>query len=308
MAEKKTMGKAKSNCVSTCSICGKPISAGIKYGIMDNEIYCPVCYNLWVMKRQADTRYIRQKRIKRTIVRTICFLIAVIGLVISFVMRDKSNEYLFVIAVVCSSLIACFPYHEAFVDFTLRGLNGFINGESTMQRNTPVYFRNGIIENQKIGVLRILFYIIDFISAFICVALLIICTLPRAVIDLVRIKKAKEKIEKNYDELLPPFDGNDNTRYDFDLVFKNSYSFICVDYYSYHFKVNRKTAEEELEKNLVKPLVHDATYFEGYKAFLPFYDGRRKRNGERFITFEVKLNPKSLDTVKHIPTGKRKNR
>ena len=281
------MGKATSNCVSTCSICGSHISSGTKYGIMNNEMYCPVCYNLWIMKNQAEARYIRKIRINRTLVRMICFIIAIVGLIISLAMKNEAKEELFIVAIVCSVLITCFPYYQAFINFTLHGLRGFIQRESTSNKYKPLYFRNGITDNKR-GIFRILLYIINFAFSFICVAILIILTIPRSLIDIIKIKRAKEKIEKNYDLLLPPFDGNDNTRYDFDLVFKNSYSFICVDYYAYHFKVSRKKAIEELEKSLVKPLIYDATYFEGYKAFLPFYDGRRKYTGERFITFEVK--------------------
>lgn len=307
MAEKKTMGKAKSNCVAKCSICGGTISAGAKYGIMDNQIYCPVCHNLWLMREQADIRYIRQKRIKRTIIRTSCFLLFMAFLIVSLLLKEEATDLQFTLAIICSVVVACFPFYKNFIAFFSKGFYGFLKDESTVQRNSPVYFKNGIIDDGGIGVVRLVYYLIDFVLAFVAVALLVIAVLPRAIIDLVRIKKAKTRIENNYDQLLPPYDGNDSTKYDFDLVFKDSYSYICVDYYAYHYHVSKKKAEEELEKNLVVPLVHDATYFEGYKAFLPFYDGRRNRNGERYILFEVKLNPKSLENGKKV-TCKKKNR
>ena len=66
MGDKKSMKMAKSNCSITCGRCGEQFNS--KYGIMDGEVYCPKCYNLYLEKQVADIieiAQIRKNRIKK---------------------------------------------------------------------------------------------------------------------------------------------------------------------------------------------------------------------------------------------------
>ena len=93
------MQMAKSNCAITCSLCGEQFNS--KYGIMDGEVYCPKCYNMYLEKQAADIRQVSRIRINRTILRTICFIIAAAFLTLTIIFFDNDESTLqFVIGIV----------------------------------------------------------------------------------------------------------------------------------------------------------------------------------------------------------------
>ncbi len=288
MSDKKTMQLAKSNCSITCSRCGEQFNS--KYGIMDGEVYCPKCYNLYLEKQIADIREVSQIRKNRTILRLICFVIAVALFVLSIVFKDQDDSnLLFAIAIVSCVLIAVFPFYKDFLAFVSGGFNAFVKEEATVTRRKVIYYKNGIIEDEESGPLRILFYLIDFILVWPCLALLVICVIPRAFIDLVRIKRASKKMNNLFSQMLPPIDGKQNAKYNFDIRFVDSFSNICIEYYMNLMNVKREEAIKALEKNLIVHFKKNVDYLEGYREFAPYYYGRRNYDGERFVFFEVKL-------------------
>ncbi len=288
MGDKKSMQMAKSNCSITCGRCGEQFNS--KYGIMDGEVYCPKCYNLYLEKKVADIIEIAQIRKNRTIFRLICFVIAVALFVLSIVFKDKEDSnVLFAIAIVGCVLIGIFPFYKDFVAFVAHGFNAFVKEEATVVRRKVIYYKNGIIEDEETGPLRILFYILDFIFVWPCMALLFICVIPRALIDIIRIKAANKKMNNLFNQMLPPVDGKQNDKYNFDIRFVDSFSNVCIEYYMNLMDVKREDAIKALEKNLTLQFKHNVDYLTGYKAFAPFYYGRRNYDGERFVFLEVHL-------------------
>ena len=305
MAGKKTMQMAKSNCAITCSRCGEQFNS--KYGIMDGEVYCPKCYNLYLEKQIADIREISQIRKNRTIFRLICFVIAVALFVLSLTLKDKDDSnLLFAIAIVGCVLIGFFPFYRDFIAFITHGLNGFIKEEATVVRRKVIYYKNGIIDDEETGPMRILFYILDFILVWPCLALLFICVIPRAIIDLVRIKASSKKMNNLFSQMLPPIDNRQNDKYNFDIRFVDSFSNVCIEYYMNLMNVRREEAIKALEKNLLVEFKHNVDYLTGYKEFAPYYYGRRNYDGERFVFLEVSLVAPD-NTIFEKPK-KRKNR
>jgi len=289
MSDKKTMQIAKSNCTITCSICKEQFNAS-KYGIMDGEVYCPKCYNLYLEKQIADIREVSQIRKNRTILRLICFVIAVALFVLSLVLKDKDDSnLLFAISIVCCVLIGIFPFYRDFIAFIAHGFNGFVKEEATATRRKVIYYKNGIIDDNETGPLRVLFYFLDFLLVWPCLALLFICVIPRAIIDLVRIKISSKKMNDLFNQMVPPIDGKQKDKYNFDIRFVDSFSNVCIEYYMNLMNVKREEAIKALEKNLVIQFKHNVDYLTGYKAFAPFYYGRRNYDGERFVFFEVHL-------------------
>ena len=304
MSEKKVMQMAKSNCTITCSRCGEQFNS--KYGIMDGEVYCPKCYNLYVEKQIADIREISQIRINRTILRVICFVIAVALLVLSIVFKDKDESTtLFVIAIISCVLIAVFPFYKDFIAFITKGFNGFVKEEATIVRRKVIYYKNGIIDDEETGPLRILFYLIDFMLVWPCLALLVICVIPRALIDLVRIKVSSKKMNDLFNQMLPPVDGKANDKYNFDIKFVDSFSNICIEYYMNLMNVNREQAIKALQKNLIVHFKQEVDYLTGYRAFVPYYYGRRNYDGERFVFFEVSIVDKENSIFAEKPKKRR---
>ena len=282
------MQMAKSNCAITCSLCGEQFNS--KYGIMDGEVYCPKCYNMYVEKKIADIRQISRIRINRTILRCICFVIALASLILAIVFFDKDDSTLeFVMCIIACVLIASFPFYRDFCAFILSGFNGFVKEESTQVRRKKIYYSNGIIEENETGPMRILFYIIDFILVWPCLALLIITVIPRALIDLVRIHASHKKMNNLFNQMIPPVDGKADAKYNFDIRFVDSYSSVCIEYYMFLMDVKKEQAIKALEKNLVIHFKQNVEYHEGYRAFADYYFGRRNYEGERFVYFEVSL-------------------
>ena len=306
MSEKKTMQIAKSNCTIKCSLCGEQFNS--KYGIMDGEVYCPKCYNMYLEKQVADIREISQIRKNRTILRVICFIIACALFVLSIVLKDKDDSTtLFAIAIIGCVMIAIFPFYRDFIAFIKGGFNGFVKEEATMTRRKVIYYKNGIIDDNETGALRLLFYIVDFILVWPCMALLIICVLPRALIDLVRIKSASKKMDALFKQMIPPIDEKANAKYNFDIRFVDSYSSVCIEYYMSLMNVKQEQAIKALEKNLVIHFKQNVDYLTGYKAFAPYYYGRRNYDGERFVYFDVSLYDPESSIFKEKPK-KRRNR
>ena len=282
------MQMAKSNCAITCSMCGEQFNS--KYGIMDGEVYCPKCYNMYVEKQIADIREVMQIRKNRTILRLICFIISVALLVLSIVFFDKGDSTtLFVFAMVSCALIAIFPFHRDFIAFITGGFNAFVKEESTATRRKVIYYKNGIIEDHETGCLRFLFYIIDFILVWPCLALLIICVIPRALIDIVRISSASKKMNQLFSTMLPPVEDKARAKYNFDIRFIDSYSKVCIEYYMNLMNVKEEAAIKALEKNLIVHFKQNVDYLEGYKAFVDYYYGRRNYDGVRYVFFDVSL-------------------
>jgi len=297
---------AKSNCTITCGRCGERFNS--KYGIMDGEVYCPKCYNLYLEKQIADIREISQIRKNRTILRLICFIIAAVSLALSIALKDKEDsKAFFTIAIIACALIAMFPFYKDFIAFIKGGFNAFVKEEATMVRRKVIYYKNGIIDDNEQGPLRILFYIIDFILVWPTMALLIICVIPRALIDLVRIKAASKKMNNLFGQMLPPIDGKQNAKYDFNIRFVDSFSNVCIEYYMNLMNVNREQAISALEKSLVLSFKKNVSYLEGYKEFAPYYYGRRNYDGERFVFFEVSLVDPDSSIFAEKPK-KRRNR
>ena len=283
-----TMQMAKSNCAITCSKCGEQFNS--KYGIMDGEVYCPKCYNMYVEKQIADIKQVSQIRKNRTILRLICFSIALALLILSIVFFDKGDSItLFVLSIVSCSLIAIFPFYRDIVAFITKGFNGFVKEEATAVRRKVIYYKNGIIDDNETGPLRILFFIIDFFLVWPTVALLIICVVPRALIDLIRIKIASKKMNDLFQTMLPPVNGKANAKYNFDVRFVDSFSNICIEYYMNLMNVKRDQAIKALEKSLIVHFKQNVDYLVGYKAFVSYYYGRRNYEGERFVYFDVEL-------------------
>lgn len=282
------MQMAKSNCAITCSKCGEQFNS--KYGIMDGEVYCPKCYNMYVEKQIADIKQVSQIRKNRTILRMICFTIALALLIMSIVLFNKDDSVtLFVLSIVSCALIAIFPFYRDIVAFITKGFNGFVKEEATAVRRKVIYYKNGIIEDDETGPLRILFFIVDFFLVWPCVALLIVCVVPRALIDVIRISIASKKMNELFQTMLPPVNGKANAKYNFDIRFVDSYSNVCIEYYMYLMNVKREQAIKALEKNLIIHFKRNVDYLEGYKAFVDFYYGRRNYEGERFVYFDVEL-------------------
>ena len=303
--KKKTMQMAKSNCAISCSICKEQFNS--KYGIMDGEVYCPKCYNMYLEKQIADIKEIAKIRLNRTILRCICFAIALTALILSIVFFDKGDSKpMFTFAIISCVLIAIFPFYKDVIAFITKGFNGFVKEEATAVRRKVIYYSNGIIEEEETGPMRILFYIIDFLLVWPCLALLVITVIPRAIIDIVRIKKANKKMNGLFNEMLPPVDGKQEAKYNFDIRFVDSYSNICIEYYMDLMNVKREAAIEALEKNLVVSFKKSVNYRDGYKAFVDYYYGRRNYDGVRFVYLDVSLvDPESAIFVK---PKKRKNR
>ena len=246
--KKPIMQMAKSNCVISCSKCGEQFNS--KYGIMDGEVYCPKCYNMYIEKKVADIKEIAKIRLNRTIFRCICFALALTALILAIVFYDKGDSKLmFAFAIVSCVLIAIFPFYKDFIAFVTKGFNGFLKEETTAVRRKIIYYSNGIIEDNETGPMRILFYIIDFLLVWPCLALLVITVIPRALIDIVRIKIAYKKMNELFKEMLPPVDGKQEAKYNFDIRFVDSYSNICIEFYMRLMNVKREAAIEALEKN-----------------------------------------------------------
>lgn len=282
------MQMAKSNCAITCSLCGEQFNS--KYGIMDGEVYCPKCYNMYLEKQAADIRQVSRIRINRTILRSICFIIAAACLILAILFFDKDESTLqFVISIVACVLIASFPFYRDFWAFLARGFNGFVKEESTQIRRKKIYYSNGIIEENETGPMRILFYIIDFILVWPCLVLLIITVVPRAFIDLVRIRASHKKMNALFNQMLPPVDGKADAKYNFDIRFVDSYNKVCIEYYMFLMDVSEEKAIKALEKNLIIHFKQNVEYHEGYRAFVDYYFGRRNYEGQRFVYFEVSL-------------------
>lgn len=282
------MQMAKSNCAITCSLCGEQFNS--KYGIMDGEVYCPKCYNMYIEKKIADIRQISRVRISRTILRCICFAIALASLILAIVFFDKDDSTLeFVMCIIACVLIASFPFYRDFCAFVANGFNGFVKEESTQIRRKKIYYSNGIIEENETGPMRILFYIIDFLLVWPCLVLLIITVIPRAFIDLVRIHASHKKMNNLFSQMLPPVDGKADAKYNFDIRFVDSYSSVCIEYYMFLMDVKKEQAIKALEKSLVIHFKQNVEYHEGYRAFVDYYFGRRNYEGERFVYFDVSL-------------------
>lgn len=303
--KKKTMQMARSNCMITCNICGGQFNS--KYGIMDGEVYCPKCYNMYLEKQAADIAQIAKIRLNRTILRCICFAIALTALILAIVFFDKGDSKLmFGLAIASCVIIAIFPFHRDFIAFITNGFNGFVKEETTAVRRKVIYYSNGIIEDHETGPMRILFYIIDFILVWPCLALLIITVIPRALIDIIRIRKANKKINGLINEMLPPVDGKQEAKYNFDIRFVDSYSNVCIDYYMDLMNVKKEEAIEALEKDLIVHFKKSVNYKDGYRAFVNHYYGRRNYDGVRFVYLEVSIvDPESAIFVKQ---KKRRNR
>lgn len=288
MKESRTMQKARSNCAITCSMCGEQFKS--EYGIMDGEVYCPKCYNMYVEKQIADIKEVMNIRKNRTILRVICFVLAVVFFVLSLIFYDKGDStFLLALAIVSCLMIAIFPFYKDFCAFVARGFNGFVKAESTVTRRKVIYYKNGIIDDNETGPLRLLFYLIDFVLVWPCMALLIICVIPRAIIDLVRISSAKKKMNQLFDTMLPPVDGKKNAKYNFDIRFVDSFSNVCIEYYMKLMNVKSEEAIKALEKNLVIHFKQNVDYLDGYRAFVDYYYGRRNYDGQRFVYFDVSL-------------------
>ena len=296
---------AKSNCVISCSKCGEQFNS--KYGIMDGEVYCPKCYNMYIEKKVADIKEIAKIRLNRTILRCICFALALTALILAIVFYDKGDSKLmFAFAIVSCVLIAIFPFYKDFIAFVTKGFNGFLKEETTAVRRKIIYYSNGIIEDNETGPMRILFYIIDFLLVWPCLALLVITVIPRALIDIVRIKIAYKKMNELFKEMLPPVDGKQEAKYNFDIRFVDSYSNICIEFYMRLMNVKREAAIEALEKNLIVRFKKSVNYIDGYKDFVDFYYGRRNYEGVRFVYLDVSIeDPENAIFVK---PKKRKNR
>lgn len=306
MSEKKTMQFARSNCSMTCSRCNNQFKA--KYGIMDGEVFCPKCYNMYVEKNLADISDIRDIRRNRTILRLICFAISVTAIVLSIVLKSDDNTFIFALLLVAGILIGIFPFYKDFLAFVSKGFSGFVRQESTVKRNTVIYYRNGIIEDGNKGFMRFLCYLVDFILVWPCLALLYICVIPRAIIDLVRIGKAKKKIDKGFDTLLPPVEGLNSDKYNFKLRFISSYDDICINFYMKWKKVKENDAIEALEKNLIFSFEDSIAYKEGYKHFLKYYYGRRAYDGKRYVYLDVEPIDNSNPLYLSNSSKKRKNK
>ena len=288
MKDKRTMQMAKSNCVIKCSLCGEQFNS--KYGIMDGEVYCPKCYNMYVEKQIADIRQVSRIRINRTILRVICFIISVTALIFAIVFFDKDDSTpFFVMSIVACALIASFPFYKDFCAFVGHGFNGFVKEESTGTRRKIIYYSNGIIDENEHGLLRVLFYIVDFILVWPCLALLILTVIPRAFIDLIRICQASKKMNALFSQMIPPVEGKKDAKYNFDIRFVDSYSSVCIEYYMFLMNVKREQAIKALEKNLIVHFKQNVEYHEGYRAFVDYYFGRRNYEGERFVYFDVSL-------------------
>jgi hypothetical protein len=134
-----------------------------------------------------------------------------------------------------------------------------------------------------------LLFIIDFILVWPCVALLIICVVPRAIIDIVRIKIASNKMNKLFQTMLPPVNGKANAKYNFDVRFVDSFSNVCIEYYMDLMNVRREQAIKELEKDLIVHFKQNVDYLVGYRAFVDHYYGRRNYEGERFVFLDVTM-------------------
>lgn len=303
--KKPIMQMAKSNCVISCSKCGEQFNS--KYGIMDGEVYCPKCYNMYIEKKVADIKEIAKIRLNRTILRCICFALALTALILAIVFYDKGDSKLmFAFAIVSCVLIAIFPFYKDFIAFVTKGFNGFLKEETTAVRRKIIYYSNGIIEDNETGPMRILFYIIDFLLVWPCLALLVITVIPRALIDIVRIKIAYKKMNELFKEMLPPVDGKQEAKYNFDIRFVDSYSNICIEFYMRLMNVKREAAIEALEKNLIVRFKKSVNYIDGYKDFVDFYYGRRNYEGVRFVYLDVSIeDPENAIFVK---PKKRKNR
>lgn len=303
--KKKAMQMARSNCMITCNICGGQFMS--KYGIMDGEVYCPKCYNMYLEKQAADIEQIARIRLNRTILRCICFVIALTALILAIVFFDKGDSKLmFSLAIVSCVVIAIFPFYKDFIAFITKGFNGFVKEEQTAVRRKVIYYSNGIIEDHETGPMRILFYIIDFIIVWPCLALLVVTVPVRALIDIVRIRKANKKINGLINEMLPPVDGKQEAKYNFDVRFVDSYSNICIEYYMDLMNVKREEAIEALEKDLIVHFKKSVNYKDGYRAFVSHYYGRRNYDGVRFVYLEVSLvDPENAIFVK---SKKRRNR
>ena len=116
--KKKAMQMARSNCMITCNICGGQFMS--KYGIMDGEVYCPKCYNMYLEKQAADIEQIARIRLNRTILRCICFVIALTALILAIVFFDKGDSKLmFSLAIVSCVVIAIFPFYPAILTINL---------------------------------------------------------------------------------------------------------------------------------------------------------------------------------------------
>ena len=305
MRDNRVMQMAKSNCTITCGRCGEQFNS--RYGIMDGEVYCPKCYNMYVEKQIADIKEVSQIRKNRTILRLICFSIALALLITSIVLFNKDDSVgLFVLSIVSCALIAIFPFYRDIAAFITNGFNGFVKEEATAVRRKVIYYKNGIIEDHETGPLRILFFIIDFILVWPCVALLIICVVPRAIIDIVRIKIASNKMNKLFQTMLPPVNGKANAKYNFDVRFVDSYSNVCIEYYMDLMNVKREQAIKALEKDLIVHFKQNVDYLVGYRAFVDHYYGRRNYEGERFVYLDVTMVDPD-NTIFEKPK-KRKNR
>ena len=286
--KKPIMQMAKSNCSISCSRCGEQFNS--KYGILDGEVYCPKCYNMYIEKRIADIKQIAKIRLNRTILRCVCFILALTALILAIVFYDKGDSKLmFTLAVISCALIATFPFYKDFIAFITKGFNGFLKEETTAVRRKVIYYKNGIIEDNETGPMRILFYIVDFILVWPCLALLIITVIPRALIDIVRIKIAYKRMNELFREMLPPINGKQEAKYNFDVRFVDSYSNICIDFYMKLMNVKRDEAIEALEKSLIVNFKKSVNYLDGYKAFVDFYYGRRNYDGVRFVYLDVSL-------------------
>lgn len=303
--KKSTMQMAKSNCMITCNRCGEQFNS--KYGIMDGEVYCPKCYNMYLEKQAADIKQVARIRLNRTILRSICFVIALTALILAIVFYDKGDSKLkFGLAITSCVVIAIFPFYKDFIAFITKGFNGFIKEEATAVRRKVIYYSNGIIEDQETGPMRILFYIIDFILVWPCLALLVVTIVPRALIDLIRIRVANKKMNELFNQMLPPVEGKQEGKYNFDVRFVDSYSNICIEFYMKLMNCKREAAIEALEKNLIVKFKESVNYRDGYKAFVDYYYGRRNYDGVRFVYLDVSLvNPENAIFVK---SKKRRNR
>lgn len=283
MSEKRTMQYARSNCAMTCGVCGEQFKS--KYGIMDGQVFCPRCHNMYLVKSLADTRYISQLRKNRTLLRLICFIISVACLVLAIIFKE--DTLLFSIAVVFCAIIGFFPFYRCFGAFVTKGFMGFIKEESTIIRDTPIYYKNGIIDDNEGGFFRFIFYIVDFILVWPAIALLYITVIPRAFVDLFRIGRAKKKINEGFEKLLPPDEGLQSDRYNFEVRFSDSYNKICIEYYMKWKNVKEEQAIQALEKNLRFTLRRNLPYKDGYKFFLDRYYGRSDYEGKRFVFLDV---------------------
>lgn len=292
MRDKMVMQTAKASSEMICSKCGESFKA--EYGIKNGEIYCPKCYNLHIEKQLADIHFITKVRRNRTILRLICFFISVACIILSILFKDNDDALYFSIAMVLSVLVGIFPFYRNFCIFIARGFNGFIDDESTVYRNIKKFYNNPITSSNKFTFLRAVFYLVDFILVWPCMFVLYVSVIPRAVIDIIRVIKADDKLRTGFDAMLAPEGDNHPDKYNFTLRFIDKNDQMCIDFYRSWKQVKKEVAIEALDKSLIHAFKNGVKYRDGYKSFLDCYYGRSNAEGKRFVFLDVESANKEV--------------